>query len=125
MAERDPFRELLETFNEDDWNTIEEELLDGGNGNDGPRRPVGGGGGGGNGLPQGNPRVLWWMIVPFIAIALFNGVLGFFTDIAWYDSISLSSVYWTRITASVGLFLGGAALFLIFFLVNVLIARRL
>lgn len=124
MAERDPFRELLETFNEDDWTTIEEELLDGGNGNrGGGRRPNGGGGG--NGLPQGNPRVLWWMLIPFIAIALFNWVLGFFTDIAWYNSISLSSVYWTRITASVGLFLAGAAVFLIFFVVNVLIARRL
>ena len=127
MAERDPFRELVERFNEDDWTTIEEELLDGGNGNGGPRRPTNGGGsgGGGNGLPQGNPRVLWWMLIPFIAISLFNWILGFFTDIAWYNSISLSSVYWTRITASVGLFLGGAALFLIFFLVNVLIARRL
>ena len=125
MAERDPFRELLETFNEDDWTTIEEELLDGGSGNGrGGRRPNGGGGGG-NGLPQGNPRVLWWMLIPFIAIALFNWVLGFFTDIAWYDSISLSSVYWTRITASVGLFLAGAIAFLIFFVVNVLIARRL
>lgn len=125
MAERDPFRELLETFNEDDWTTIEEELLDGGSGNGGPRRPINGGNGGGNGVPQGNPRVLWWMLIPFIAISLFNWILGFFTDVAWYDSISLSSVYWTRITASVGLFLGGAALFLIFFLVNVLIARRL
>lgn len=126
MAERDPFREMLETFNEDDWNTIEEELLDGGSGDGGPRRPIdGGGGGGGNELPQGNPRILWWMLIPFIAISLFNWVLGFFTDIAWYDSIDLSSVYWTRITASVGLFLGGAALFLIFFVVNVLIARRL
>ena len=125
MAERDPFRELVERFNEDDWTTIEEELLDGGNGNGGPRRPVGGGGNGGNGLPQGNPRVLWWLLIPFLAITLFNWVLGFFTDIAWYNSISLSSVYWTRITASVGLFLAGASAFLIFFVVNVLIARRL
>ncbi len=125
MAERDPFREILESFNEEDWNTIEEELLDGGGGNDGPRRPVGGGGGGGNGLPQGNPRILWWMLIPFIAISLFNSILAFFTDIAWYDSLALSSVFWTRITATVGLFFAGAIAFLIFFVINVLIARRL
>ncbi|MFZ1753908.1 MAG: UPF0182 family protein [Caldilineaceae bacterium] len=124
MAERDPFRELLEKFNEDDWTTIEEELLDGGNGNDIPRRPTGGGGGGNN-SPQGNPRLLWWMVIPFILISLFNGVLGFFTDLAWYNSLTLSSVYWTRITASVGLFLAGGAIFLLFFVANVLIARRL
>ena len=125
MAERDPFRELLETFNEDDWTTIEEELLDGGNGGGNGRRFDGGGGGGGGGAPQGNPRILWWMIIPFVVISLFNWVLGFFTDLVWYESINLASVYWTRITASVGLFLAGAAAFLIFFVVNVLIARRL
>lgn len=123
MAERDPFRELLERFNEDDWISIEEELLDGGEDGGGPRRPPGGGGGGG--APQGNPRILWWMLLPFIAISLFNWVLGFFTDLSWYNSIDLSSVYWTRFTASIGLFVGGGLLFLIFFLVNVLIARRL
>ena len=129
MAEqRDPFRELLERFNEEDWTTIEEELLDsGGNGNGrGKGRGYSGnGGGGGAELPQGNPRALWWLLIPFLAISLFNWVLSFFTDLSWYNSINLSPIYWTRITASVGLFLVGAIAFLAFYMVNVLIARRL
>lgn len=127
MTRRDPFRELLENFNEEDWTEIEESLLDGGNGSGkgGGRRSSSGGGGGGNDLPQGNPRVLWWLLIPFIAFSLSNWILSFFTDLAWYNSLSLSSVYWTRLTASVGLFLAGAIIFLIFFVTNVLIARRL
>ena len=129
MAEqRDPFRELLERFNEEDWTTIEEELLEnGGNGNGrGKGRGYSGsGGGGGAELPQGNPRALWWLLIPFLAISLFNWVLSFFTDLSWYNSINLSPIYWTRITASVGLFLVGAIAFLAFYMVNVLIARRL
>ncbi|RME58124.1 MAG: UPF0182 family protein, partial [Caldilineae bacterium] len=75
--------------------------------------------------PQGNPRLLWWLLVPFILLTIFNWGLGFFTDWIWYDSLDLSSVFTTRITASVGLFLAGGLVFWLFLAANVLIARRL
>lgn len=125
MADRDPFRELIEALDEDDWEEIEEELL---GDDDGPRRPPprrGGGGGGGGGGPQGGGRILWWMLLPFLALILFNTVLGYFTDWLWYDSLDLTSVFFTRIGASLGLFAIGAVIFWVFLVANVLLARRL
>ncbi|MEZ4637196.1 MAG: UPF0182 family protein [Caldilineaceae bacterium] len=128
MRERDPFRELIESLNEEDWKSIEQELLDkdGGNGGpgDGGRRP-GGGGGGGNEIPQGNLRALWWIIIPFLLLILFNRSLGYYTDWLWYRSLDFASVFTTRITASIGLLVAGALIFWIFLALNVLLARRL
>lgn len=122
MAERNPFNELLESLDEDDWEQIEEELLQEDNGPPGPAAPRRGGGNGGQG---GGGRLLWWLLLPFLALILFNTVLGFYTDWLWYDSLALTSVFFTRIIASLGLFAVGAVGFWLFFVVNVMVARRL
>ncbi|MYC95446.1 MAG: UPF0182 family protein [Caldilineaceae bacterium SB0661_bin_32] len=122
MAERNPFHELLENLDEDDWEQIEEELLHDDNGPGGPSTPRSGGGNGGQG---GGGRLLWWMLVPFLILILFNTVLGFYTDWLWYDSLQLTSVFFTRIGASLGLFAAGALAFWLVFVFNVLLVRRL
>ncbi|MDE0143936.1 MAG: UPF0182 family protein [Caldilineaceae bacterium] len=122
MAERNPFHELLENLDEDDWEQIEEELLHDDEGPGGPSTPRGGGGNGGQG---GGGRLLWWMLVPFLILVLFNTVLGFYTDWLWYDSLKLTNVFFTRIGASLGLFAAGALAFWLVFVFNVLLVRRL
>ena len=122
MAERNPFHELLENLDEDDWEQIEEELLHDDNGPGGPNAPRRGGGNGGQG---GGGRLLWWMLVPFLVLILFNTVLGFYTDWLWYDSLELTRVFFTRIGASLGLFAAGALAFWLVFVFNVLLVRRL
>ncbi len=122
MAERNPFHELLENLDEDDWEQIEEELLHDDNGPSGPGTPRQGGG---NGGPGGGGRLLWWMLIPFLVLILFNTVLGFYTDWLWYDSLKLTSVFFTRIGASLGLFVAGALAFWLVFIFNVLLVRRL
>ncbi len=123
MAERKQLNELLENLDEDDWEQIEEELLHDDNGPGGTETPRRGGGNGGQG--GGGGRLLWWMLVPFLALILFNTVLGFYTDWLWYDSLKLTSVFFTRIGASLGLFAAGAVSFWLIFVVNVLLVRRL
>ncbi len=123
MAERNPFNELLEDLDEDDWEQIEEELLHDDNGPSEPGTPRQGGGNGGQG--GGGGRLLWWMLVPFLVLILFNTVLGFYTDWLWYDSLVLTSVFLTRIGASLGLFAAGAVAFWLIFVFNVLLVRRL
>lgn len=122
MAERNPFHELLENLDEDDWEQIEEELLHDDNGPANPGTPRPGGGNGGQG---GGGRLLWWMLIPFLGLILFNTVLGFYTDWLWYDSLTLTSVFFTRIGASLGLFAAGALAFWLVFVFNVLLVRRL
>ena len=122
MAERNPFHELLENLDEDDWEQIEEELLHDDNGPSNPGTPRQGGGNGGQG---GGGRLLWWMLIPFLVLILFNTVLGFYTDWLWYDSLKLTSVFFTRIGASLGLFAAGAIAFWLVFVFNVLLVRRL
>ena len=122
MAERNPFHELLENLDEDDWEQIEEELLHDDNGPSNPSAPRPGGGNGGQG---GGGRLLWWMLIPFLVLILFNTVLGFYTDWLWYDSLFLTSVFFTRIGASLGLFAAGALAFWLIFVINVLLVRRL
>ncbi len=128
MKERDPFRQLMESLNEEDWKSIERELLDrdGGDGGQGNRdRPPGGGGGGGYQPPQGNLRALWWIVIPFLLLTLFNRGLTYYTDWLWYGSLNFASVFTTRITASLGLLVAGALIFWIFLALNVLLVRRL
>ena len=124
MAERKPINELLENLNDDDWEQIEEELMQDDNGPPGPGEQGRGGGNGGQG-GGGGGRLLWWMLLPFMALILFNSILGYFTDWLWYDSLDLTSVFVTRVVASLGLFAIGAVAFWLFFVANVLVVRRL
>ncbi len=49
----------------------------------------------------------------------------FYTDYLWFQSMGQGSVFTTRIVASFGLFAVSALSFFVFYMVNVLIARRL
>lgn len=71
-------------------------------------------------------RILLVLIaVFFVLFVLFMLLSGFYTDLLWFDSLGLSSVFYTAITAKVGVFLAFSLLFLVFFLANLLIARKL
>lgn len=120
MRERDAFSDLIRS--------IEENLQRGGlerSGGDG-----GDGGQGGNGPPSGapgerRPLVLLAPLLLLLAFILFNRIIGFSTDWAWYDSLGLTSVFTTRITARIGLFVVGALVAWGFLSLNVLLARRI
>ncbi len=76
-------------------------------------------------IPQGKPSRAWWLLLPVVLFFLFNVGLGFLTDSAWYDSLGYQSVYFTRLTASAGLFFTGFLLAWLFIALNILLARRL
>lgn len=124
MSENDPFRDLLRSLQEGNWQIPPNDADNqGGDGEGSGGRP--GAGGYGGGQPQGNPRMLLWILIPFLILILFNQSVGFITDWLWYGSLELTSVFYTRIWASIGLFAAGAAIFWIFLAANVLLARRL
>ncbi len=75
--------------------------------------------------PQGNPRRWLWVLIPILLFMFFNRILGFYTDFIWYDSLGFSTVFTTRIWASLLLFLAGALIFWLFFAVNLWIMRRI
>jgi len=91
----------------------------GGAGRAGTARVMRGGGGG--------PSMrLWAFGAIVVLILLFGaGLLEFWTDAIWYRSVGFDGVFWTRIGAGAGLFLGVTALGLIVFLGNLWLARRL
>jgi uncharacterized membrane protein (UPF0182 family) len=69
-------------------------------------------------------------IAAFIAIAiavflLFSVGLDLWTDALWYGSVGFDSVFWTRLTAVIGLGAGAFLLALIVFFANLWVARRL
>ncbi len=76
---------------------------------------------------MGNVRkvLLVLLVVLFMLFVLFMLLSGFYTDLLWFQSLGLSSVFWTAIEAKVGVFLVFSLLFLLFFLTNLLIARKL
>ena len=108
MRDKDPFSELIRSI---------EENLQGGNWEpvDETQEPP----------PPGNPRRLLWIFLPFLLLIFFNRFIHFYTDLIWYQSLNLDSVFYTRIYASFGIFLLSAILFWIFLATNVFIARRI
>jgi uncharacterized membrane protein (UPF0182 family) len=56
---------------------------------------------------------------------LFMLLSGFYTDLLWFQSMGLSSVFWTTLQARVVVFLAFTLLFVAFFLGNLFIARKL
>jgi uncharacterized membrane protein (UPF0182 family) len=81
-----------------------------------PQQPVAG---------ELNPRRYLWIIIPLLIFLFFNRIVSFYTDWYWFDSLQLTSVFFTRIWASLGLFLVGTLVAFLFYAANVLIARRL
>jgi hypothetical protein len=72
-----------------------------------------------------NPRRYLWILLPILILLSFGRILNFYTDWYWYDSLNLSSVFFTRYWSSAGLFAAGALVAFLFFAGNVLLARRL
>ncbi|MEZ4870597.1 MAG: UPF0182 family protein [Caldilineaceae bacterium] len=121
MRNDDPFADLIRS--------LEENLQ-----RSGPSRP--GGGDDGDDLipprrpenvefPQFNPRRFLWILIPLLLLIFFNRILSFYADWFWYDSLGFSSVFFTRIWATFGLFITAALAFWIFLAANILIARRI
>jgi uncharacterized membrane protein (UPF0182 family) len=61
----------------------------------------------------------------FLLFVIFMLLSGFYTDLLWFGSLGLDSVFWTAIKAKIGVFFAFSLIFLAFFLVNILIARKL
>ncbi|MEX1019458.1 MAG: UPF0182 family protein [Litorilinea sp.] len=115
MRNNDPFADLIRS--------LEDNLQRGGD--DDPPPPAEEGGRRQPPRPQGNPRRVLWFLLPFLVLILFNRAISFYSDWAWYESLELSSVFFTRIYANFGLFAAGAVIFWVFLAVNVIIARRI
>lgn len=87
--------------------------------------PGGNGGGNSTDLPEFNGRRFLWILLPILVLIFFNRILSFYTDWYWYDSLGFTSVFFTRLWSSFGLFLAAALAFWLFLAVNVVIARRI
>ncbi len=109
MRNNDPFADLIRSLEENlqreggDRPPIE------------PRQPV----------TMGNPRRWLWLLIPLLILIFFNRWLTFYTDWYWYDSLGLATVFFTRIKASLGLFMAGALICWLFLAFNVWLAHRL
>ncbi len=69
-----------------------------------------------------------WIGVAVFLLVLFivlNVAKGLYVDWLWFDGAGFRSVYATRLTTQIYLFLGGAAIFLGYFSFNVFLAGRL
>ncbi len=62
------------------------------------------------------------LIVAYVVLDVGKSV---YANLLWFDSVGYSSVYTKRITTRVWLFFAGGGVFLVLFLANVLLARRL
>ncbi len=121
MRKDDPFSDLIRS--------LEENLQRG----DNPRTEDDDGNSGGWGppdrtgteLPEFNIRRFLWILVPLFILIFFNRILSFYTDWFWYDSLDLTSVFFTRIWSQFGLFGAVALAFWLFLAVNIIVARRI
>jgi uncharacterized membrane protein (UPF0182 family) len=113
MRNTDPFADLIRSIEENlqrggDWSPPDDDGQP-------ERRPQG-----------GRPSPLWWLlIIPFLFLILYNTIIGFLTDLSWHSSLNFESILWTRVLASLGLFVAGFALTFLFLLVNYWIVRRI
>ena len=111
MRENDPFGDLIRSIEENlqrDGGWVPPEQQE-------PRR-----------VPQGRPSRAWlWLLIPIALFYAFSVGLGFLSDSAWYRSLGYQSVYYTRIGASLGLFVAGFLIAWLFITLNILLARRL
>jgi uncharacterized membrane protein (UPF0182 family) len=71
-------------------------------------------------------RILILLVgVLVLLFLLFMLLSGFYTDLLWFENLEFSSVFWTALWAKIGVFLVFGLLFFLFFLGNLLIARRI
>jgi uncharacterized membrane protein (UPF0182 family) len=92
----------------------------------GPGGPNDGGNLGGRAARAGRRFGLGAGIVVVLAIVLLFGIgLDLWTDALWYTSVGFDSVFWTRLTATLGLFAGAFILAAVVLYANLWLARRL
>ncbi len=92
----------------------------------GPGGPNDGGDLGGRAARAGRRFGLAAIILAIVALVILFGVgLDLWTDVLWYASVGFDSVFWTRLTASLGLFAGAGLLAAVVLLGNLWLARRL
>jgi uncharacterized protein len=92
----------------------------------GPGGPNDGGGFGGRAARAGRRFGLGIAVVAVLGLLFLFGVgLDLWTDALWYASVGFDSVFWTRLTATLGLFVGASILAAIVLIANVWLAQRL
>lgn len=117
MKDNDPFADLIRSIEDNlqrsngGWDDGDDKPP-----GDGPPRPV---------ITPGSPRRLLLLLIPIFILISFNRIISFYTDWIWYDSLDLTSVFFTRIYASAALFAVAAIVFFLFFAGNVILARRI
>ncbi len=133
-ADEDPDREPLTAAVDDDTESdeppqpIREVPREGGAPprRRGPGGPNDGAGLGGRAARAGRQFGLAIAIVAILALVFLFGIgLDLWTDALWYASVGFDSVFWTRLTVTIGLFAGATVLAIVVLLANLLIARRL
>jgi uncharacterized membrane protein (UPF0182 family) len=74
------------------------------------------------------PRRFWvgagLIGIAFLVFVFASPIVGFFTELQWYDALGLKDVYTTRVVLEWGLFISSFALSLVFLVANVAIALR-
>ena len=92
----------------------------------GPGGPDDGGRFGGRAARAGRRFGLGAGVVLILILFLLLGVgLDLWTDALWFTSVGFDSVFWTRLTATLGLFAGAFLLAAVVLFANVWLARRL
>jgi uncharacterized membrane protein (UPF0182 family) len=92
----------------------------------GPGGPNDGATFGGRAARAGRRVGLMVAIAVVLGLVLLFGVgLDLWTDILWYTSVGFDAVFWTRLTATLGLFAGAFVLAAVVLLGNLWLARRL
>jgi uncharacterized membrane protein (UPF0182 family) len=112
MKTNDPFDELLRTLEENlgrDRDSIPPDGIP-------PSREPG---------QRPNMRRWLWPAILFLLFILGGRLINFAVDWTWFSSVGFASVYWTRYVWWSVLFVVGALLFFVFFLLNIVLARRL
>ena len=92
----------------------------------GPGGPNDGGDIGGRAARAGARFGLGAVIIAILALVVLFGVgLDLWTDALWYTSVGVDSVFWTRLTATLGLFGGAGLLAAVVLFANLWLARRI
>ena len=116
---QDPFRDFIKQMQERNGDALVPS--EAGNGNAG----IGNGATLNEERPRGGRSGLYWIGLAILLFFLSTRLLSYFTDWLWFDSLDLTSVYFTRIFASGVTFLGGAVAFWLILSGNILLATRL
>ncbi len=119
MRNNDPFDELLRSLEE---NLSRGSLRGGAGGSGGEETPPQARRADSPVPPPNYRRWLWIGLVLFVMFVA-TRIIGVLTDFTWMDSVGYVSVAWTRFGAMAVMFLGGAFLFLAFYMANIVITR--